>query len=63
MHRSFDFDLNMESHTALLLYTQAPILTDLYTSLVTDGAFANAEQRLLDALNGGVLSEYLSKFK
>eukprot|EP00037_Helgoeca_nana_P016556 m.155714 g.155714 ORF g.155714 m.155714 type:complete len:764 (+) comp23581_c0_seq1:237-2528(+) len=42
---------------------EAPILTDLYTSLVTDGAFANAEQRLLDALNGGVLSEYLSKFK
>lgn len=42
---------------------QAPILTDLYAALVTEGAFAQAEQRLLDALNSGILSEYLSKFK
>mmetsp|Transcript_16125 Transcript_16125/g.47678 ORF Transcript_16125/g.47678 Transcript_16125/m.47678 type:complete len:776 (-) Transcript_16125:110-2437(-) len=40
-----------------------PILTDLYSALVSSGDFAQAERLLLKALNGGVLSEYLSKFQ
>ena len=39
------------------------LLYPRYTALVTNGDFALAEQRLLAAMQGEVLSDYLSKFK